>query len=316
MIKHYLAHLYVFITCFLIFSFHSKSQIANYSQYFNTQVYACPSFAGTGEAGRATLNNRKSPNLDGFRTFGFVFDWKSTKLNSGFAFMINRDEIGGRLMNVTNFGLAYNFHIKLNNDWHVRPGMNLTYNYQYVDYMNLVFSDQLYRYQINPMLGIQTPRETIFQSRGYLNSAASFLVNNNKYTFGFIVNNLTRPEKSFLKSDQKSDFEFILLGDIKFTWGNQPKNKTTMRNIVTTYMYRIANDKHQLDLAAYWSLPKFLKIGSGLRGIPVTGENKKIDALLLLMVLEWSNMQIGYSYDFALADFFNFQEISFVYEFK
>jgi len=36
----------------------------------------------------------------------------------------------------------------------------------------------------------------------------------------------------------------------------------------------------------------------------------------LLMVLEWSNMQIGYSYDFALADFVNFQEISFVYEFK
>ncbi len=321
-------------------SYEGSAQITHFSQFFSTPMTIAPSFAGYTEASRLSINYRDQwPQIPGtFVTYAIAGDHYFKRAKSGIGIMIFRDQAGTGKLSLTEGGLQYAYRIKIgekrgykNNEWFIRPGIQLKFAQRALNFDDLTFIDQLL--STGQTTGGNTTQPRPAESIGYLDLTGSALAYNDLYWGGFAVDHLLTPNQSLTADTANVEMKFSVFGGAKIPLKNKKTRMQKIRygrkqesvNFVGHYRYQGGTD--QLDLGAYWERDP-LVLGAWFRGIPIkgfkvnNGDNyENIDALIALIGIHFkNNMSIGYSFDVTISRLLNHtggsHEISIVYRFN
>jgi type IX secretion system PorP/SprF family membrane protein len=299
---------------FTILEVFALAQDPQFTQFYANKLYLAPSFAGATRQNRVSMiyRNQWSGIPGAFNTMAFSFDHYFSAFNSGLGILIVRDVAGSGKLGMTNVGIAYSYDFLINNTWHVRPGLNVTYTMYGIDFSKLVFVDQL-------LSGSSTSFEDypFHENTGALDASTSLLTYADKFWMGFCADHLLQPNQSFYNNASRVPMRFSLFGGYQIV--RQAKLlKPINEGLSIAYIYRQQADKKQLDLGIYW-LNSPIMMGFWYRGIPIMNGNRG-DAIAALLGIKMKNFSVGYSYDFTISNLINSthgsHELSLVFEFQ
>jgi type IX secretion system PorP/SprF family membrane protein len=190
-------NIYLFLLSFLIFS-DSFGQDPTFSQFYANPLYLSPSFAGATPEYRFSLNYRNQwPAVPGvFNTYSISFDKAMPNFNSGIGVLATYDVAGSGDLSTTNIGLLYSYDFNINEQWHIRPGVNFKFYYLGLDIYKLVFNSQITGSGTSPSL-YPPP----FDNVADVDFATSALAYNDRAWAGFTLDHLLTPKTSFYGND-------------------------------------------------------------------------------------------------------------------
>jgi len=292
-----------------------QGQDPQFTQFYANPLYLAPSFAGATLQDRASMVYRNQwPELQGtFVTFTFAYDHFFESFNSGVGFLFLRDVAGSGNLSMTNAAVQYSYDIKINNWWHIRPGLQVVYTQQGLDYNQLVWGSQLTTTGTGSG-AIPEPEET----KADIDAGTSVLAYSDRYWFGFAVDHLLTPNYGLWYENADWPIKYSVFG------GAQVVHKGRLlspieESLSLAFYFRHQYLYKQLDLGLYWYKAP-LMLGFWYRGIPMVGMDKRGDALAFLVGYKMDQIRVGYSYDFTISNLVSStggaHEISIVYEFK
>jgi type IX secretion system PorP/SprF family membrane protein len=292
----------------------SYSQDPTFSQFYANPLYLAPSFAGATEEYRLGMNYRNQwPAVPGvFHTYSISFDKAMPNFNSGIGVLATYDVAGSGDLSTTNIGLLYSYDFNINDDWHVRPGINFKFYYLGLDIYKLVFNSQLTGSGTTP--SVYPPP---FDNVADVDFATSALVYNDRIWAGFTFDHLLVPKTSFYGDDANVPIKFNLFG------GVQIMRKTRLRVKLQEVLSVAVNFQkqakfYQTDIGVYY-LKDPLIFGLWYRGIPFV-TSQAGDALIGLVGIKTGQFHLGYSYDFTISNLISStagaHEVSLIYEFS
>lgn len=307
----------IIITIFATFIYITASgQDPHFTQFYSNPLYLAPSFAGaTLEDRIATTYRNQWASLPGsFVTYSFSYDHYFDNFNSGIGILLLRDVAGTGDLALTNAGIQYSYDIKINNYWHVRPGVHLNYTQMGIDYIKLTWNDQLSSSGTGGST-IEQPGEDV---KSDIDFSASALAYSDRLWFGFAVDHLLTPNYGLWNNDANWPMKFTVFG------GGQIMKKGHLFNPIdeslsVAFLYRHQYVYDQLDLGLYW-FKSPLMLGFWYRGVPLIGADKRGDAVSFLVGYKANDIRVGYSYDFTISKLVSStggaHEVSIVYEFR
>jgi type IX secretion system PorP/SprF family membrane protein len=308
---------YIFIILFFVFSsFYLSGQDPQFTQFYANKLYLAPSFAGAVQQDRISLTYRNQwPSLPGtFVSYAFAYDHSFSNFNSGVGFLILRDLAGSGNLSTTNFGVQYSYDIKINNLWHVRPGVHFIYTQTGLDFDKLLWNDQI-SVGGNTTTTEQRPG---LETKGDVDFSSSALAYSDKYWFGFSVDHMLKPKNSLYGNDFSVPLKVSLFGGAQIIRKGRLLNPID-ESLSIAYLFKTQDKIKQLDLGVYW-LKAPIMLGLWYRGIPVINNEKVGDAVAFLVGYKIEDFSVGYSYDFTISRLLSStggaHEISLVYEFK
>jgi type IX secretion system PorP/SprF family membrane protein len=292
----------------------SYSQDPTFSQFYANPLYLAPSFAGATEEYRLGMNYRNQwPAVPGvFHTYSISFDKAMPNFNSGIGVLATYDVAGSGDLSTTNIGLLYSYDFNINDDWHVRPGINFKFYYLGLDIYKLVFNSQLTGSGTTP--SVYPPP---FDNVADVDFSTSALVYNDRIWAGFTFDHLLVPKTSFYGDDANVPIKFNLFG------GVQIMRKTRLRVKLQEVLSVAVNFQkqakfYQTDIGVYY-LKDPLIFGLWYRGIPFV-TSQAGDALIGLVGIKTGQFHLGYSYDFTISNLISStagaHEVSLIYEFS
>jgi len=284
-----------------------QGQDPQFTQFYANPLYLAPSFAGATQQDRVSMQGT-------FVTFTCAYDHFFESFNSGVGVLILRDVAGSGNLSLTNAAFQYSYDIKINNWWHVRPGAQVVYTQQGIDYAQLIWNTQLNQSgTIGP--GTEAPP---LETASAVDFGTSALAYSDMFWFGFSVDHLLRPDYGLWYADARWPIKVSVFG------GAQIIHKGRLLSPIDESLSLAFNFRHQylynqLDLGLYWYKAP-LMLGFWYRGIPFISNDKKGDALAFLVGYKMDQVRVGYSYDFTISNLVSStggaHEISVVYEFK
>lgn len=294
----------------------SKSQDPQFTQFYANKLYLAPSFAGAIQMDRVSLSYRNQwPSLPGvFVSYTFAYDHFFSNFNSGVGFLVLRDVAGSGDLSTTNLGILYSYDIKINNWWHVRPGVHLLFTQTGLDFDKLIWNDQL-----SPGgTGSTSIEQPTLTSKADIDFSTSVLAYSDKHWFGVTVDHLLRPKNSLYDTNEFVPLKVSVFGGTQIIRRGRllsPIDET----LSVAFLFRNQFGINQLDAGLYW-FKEPLVLGMWYRGIPFINEETRGDAVALLAGYKIDNFAVGYSYDFTisrlLASTGGSHEITLTYEFK
>ncbi|MFZ0283352.1 MAG: PorP/SprF family type IX secretion system membrane protein, partial [Bacteroidales bacterium] len=170
------------------------SQDPTFTQFYANALYLAPSFAGATEEYRVSINYRNQwPAVPGvFHTYSIAVDKALVNFNSGIGVLATYDVAGSGDLSTTNIGLVYSYDFNINEDWHIRPGVNFKFTYLGLNIYKLVFASQMTGTGTVP-----TVYPPPFDNVADVDFAASTLVYNDRFWGGFTLDHLLTPKQSF-----------------------------------------------------------------------------------------------------------------------
>jgi type IX secretion system PorP/SprF family membrane protein len=291
----------------------SFGQDPTFSQFYANPLYLSPSFAGATEEYRFGMNYRNQwPAVPGvFHTYSISFDKAMPSFNSGIGVLATYDVAGSGELSTTNIGLLYSYDFNINNEWHIRPGVNFKFYYIGLDIYKLIFNTQITGSGTTPPL---TPPP--FSNVADVDFSTSVLAYNDQIWAGLTVDHLLVPKTSFYGDEASVPLK------INFFGGFQMFKKTRMKTQIKEVLSIAANFQrqakfYQTDIGLYYYKDP-LVFGLWYRGIPFV-TSQAGDALIGLVGFKTKQVHIGYSYDFTISNLISStagaHEISLVYEF-
>ncbi len=275
-------------------------QDASFSQFYANPLHLNPALAGNTECGRLGLSYRNQwPSLnDAYLTYSVAYDQQLPSVNSGFGFLMLRDQQGGGAYNRTSLAAIYAYHLELSSQSRLNFGMKAAFYQENISWEKLIFADM-----INPSTG---------QADGFTNEtkpskptvyAADFaagLVYSYAGVFfaGLSADHLTQPQLSFYQSEtEKLALRLTLHGGFNF-------NMTTGR-----FGEVIQGDLFIQPNLLFLQQQSFQQINAGiyLGKSPFVGgfwyrhTLENADAVAVLLGLQWENFRFGYSYDYTVS---------------
>ncbi len=329
----------IIIICISITVIPVKGQNTQFSQYYSAPLYMGPSFAGLIHSNkynrnnsRVTLNYRDQwPNLSGtFVTYAAAYDHYFQKIKSGVGIIFLRDRAGTGDLSLTEIGLNYSRDVKLNHQWHFRPGVAFKYAGRSLNTHKLTFSDQINGdWSIAPATTDQNALNA--KNTMYLDFAASFLLISKKHWLGVTIDHLTQPNQSFLHNmESKLPRKYSFFGgtryDLNKSTYSYERNSSRSNFITFAFLYRMKQNYDQLDIGITYQRSN-LQLGIWYRGMPVLFSElqqayENLDAVVFMLGYRLSEykLSIGYSYDFTISELMTAtggaHEISLMYEFS
>lgn len=305
--------IYLFILSFIIGT-DGIGQDPTFSQFYANALYLSPSFAGATEEYRFALNYRNQwPAVPGvFHTYSISFDKAMPNFNSGIGVLATYDVAGSGNLSTTNIGLLYSYDFNINEDWHIRPGVNFKFYYLGLDIYKLVFNSQITGSGTTPPI---TPPP--FDNVADVDFATSALVYNERIWAGITLDHLLTPKTSFYGEDATVPVKFNFYG------GLQVLKKTRLRQKIQEVLSVAMNFQrqgkfYQSDVGVYYYKDPLI-FGLWYRGIPFA-TSQAGDAIIGLVGIKTSQLHIGYSYDFTISNLISStsgaHEISLIYEFN
>lgn len=316
----------------LIFALGLAGQVVGqdptFTQFYANPLYLAPSFAGATEQNRVTAAYRNQwPELVSgvFVTYSFSYDHFFENFNSGVGVLIMKDVAGTGDLGITNIGVQYSYDIKVNEEFHLRPGIHFNYTQQGLDFSKLTWNDEL----SNPDAG--TIEQEPVGSKPDVDFSASLLGYGERWWAGFAVDHLLRPNYGLYNNDARWPIKYSLFG------GYQIVKRSKLQNPIDETVSLAAFIRHQhlytqMDIGLYWYKAP-LMLGVWYRGIPFLGsggsdgeeptsykKDPRGDALCFLVGYKMDQIRVGYSYDFTLSNLVSStggaHEIVVTYEFK
>ncbi len=282
-----------------------QAQDAQFSQYYAAPLYLNPAFAGTGAGHRFVANYRNQwPNIDnGFVTYSFSYDYNLQDLKSGVGIIAMADRAGSASLSSTTLGFVYSYKVQLSNKWIMTPGLYFGYGYRDIDMNKLVFGDQLL-FTNDGQVPTSDPSFGSLGSASYFDFGAGFLVYNSKYWIGFSTSHLNEPNRSLMGDESKIPMKMSVHGGAKFPLSSTMFAKEKIAYVAPSFVYKSQGRFDQLDLGLHF-LYQPVMVGLWYRGIPLkqnVADNISQDAVALILGLQFSNFEVGYSYDFTVSE--------------
>jgi type IX secretion system PorP/SprF family membrane protein len=293
----------------------ASGQDPHFTQFYANPLYLAPSFAGATHSDRITSVYRNQwANLPGaYVTSTFSYDHFFDNFNSGVGLLLMRDAAGTADFAMTNVGLQYSYDIKINNMWHVRPGIHANYTQMSLDWVKLLWNDQL--------TGSGSGGSSIEQwgeAAHDIDVSSSVLAYSDRYWFGFGVDHLLTPNYGQFNNDADWPMKFTVFGGAQVIKRGQLFNPID-ESLSLAFLFRHQDFFNQLDAGVYWYRAP-LMLGLWYRGIPFIGKDPRGDAISFLVGYKMEGIRVGYSYDFTISKLVSStggsHEISLAYEFS
>ena len=298
----------------LIILLDSFGQDPTFSQFYANSLYLAPSFAGATEEYRFALNYRNQwPAVPGvFHTYSISFDKALVNFNSGIGVLATYDVAGSGDLSTTNIGLLYSYDFNIDEDWHIRPGVNFKFRYLGLNIYKLIFASQMTGSGTVPT--IYPPP---FDNVADIDFATSALVYNDRIWAGFTLDHLLNPKQSFYGEDSNLPIKLNVFGGLQILRNTRLKQK--LQEVLSVAMnFQKQGKFYQSDLGLYYYRNPLI-FGLWYRGIPFV-TSQAGDALIALIGIKTDKVHIGYSYDFTISNLISStagsHEISIVYEFN
>jgi len=296
----------------------SQGQDPQFSQFYANQLYLAPSFAGATEDYRVAINWRNQwPSIPGvFHTYSFSFDKAVPNFNSGIGILATHDVAGSGDLSTTNLGLLYSYDIQVNEEWHIRPGINFKFTYLGLDLTKLVWNSQITTGGTLPPI---TPPP--FDNVADIDFTVSGLAYNEKIWGGFTVDHLLRPRTSFWGDNTSVPIKVDLFGGFQIVSRGRLRTKLTeVLSVAGNVMFQA--DFFQSDIGFYY-FKNPLVFGVWYRGIPFATSkdvsSQAGDAIIGMLGIKTDQLNIGLSYDFTISNLITTSggayEISLIYSF-
>ena len=289
------------------------SQDPQFTQFYTSPIYLAPSFAGSTKGKRiATSYRNQWPSLrKAFVTYSFSYDHYLPTVNSGLGLLFLREQAGTGILSTTHLGLSYSYHLKLNHEWRVIPGIELLYMQNGLHFHKLTFGDQL-------LDGHNTTREVPQQNSSWdADASASALFYSERTWIGFSADHLLKPNESLSGKESIIPMKYSLFGGMKIPI-NEKYGQKNRENLFPAFHLMKQGKNSQLNLGLYWNYSPFM-IGMWYRGIPLIKDIPSNDAVALLVGYNIDQFNIGYSYDITISNLAGLtqgaHEISLMYTF-
>ena len=304
---------YSFLLLFILV-FDSYSQDPTFSQFYANPLYLAPSFAGATEQYRFALNYRNQwPAIPGvFHTYAISFDKALLNYNSGIGIQATYDVAGSGDLSTTNIGLLYSYDFNINEDWHIRPGVNFKFRYLGLNIYKLVFASQM-----TGSGNVPSVYPPPFDKVADIDFAASTLVYNDRFWGGFTLDHLFTPKQSFYADNSLLPIKLNVFGGVQIL--RRTRLKQTLKEVLSVAVnFQKQADFYQTDIGLYYYRDPII-VGVWYRGIPFV-TSQAGDAIIGLIGIKTKQLHIGYSYDFTISNLITStsgsHEISLVYEFN
>ena len=296
----------------------ARGQDPQFSQFYANQLYLAPSFAGATEDYRMALNWRNQwPSIPGvFHTYSFSFDKAIPNFNSGVGILATHDVAGSGNLSTTNIGLLYSYDFQINDDWHIRPGLNFKFVYLGLDLTRLTWNSQITTGGTLPPI---TPPP--FDNVADIDFATSGLIYSEKIWAGFTIDHLLRPRTSFWGDNNSIPIKVDFFGGFQIVSRGRLRQKLTeVLSVAANVMFQ--GDFYQSDVGFYY-FKHPLVFGVWYRGIPfATSKDVSAqagDAIIGMIGIKTDQLNIGLSYDFTVSNLITSSggayEISLIYTF-
>jgi type IX secretion system PorP/SprF family membrane protein len=298
------------------------SQDAQFSQFYSNPLYLAPSFAGlTGETRISSNYRLQWPSMPGaYQTYTVSVDHAINAFNSGIGFNILKDKAGSGNLSSLVIGIHYAYNLKLNDYWHVVPGLYFNYLERSVDFSKLTWHDQISPMGTTYSTGEALPIDKVHD----LDFGTSVLAYSDKFWVGISLDHFLRPNQSFyiLENNAKKvgyiPFKYSVFGGTKIlNKGRLYRPYDT--SLQLAFLFKKQDKYKQLDLGLYWYRSPFV-IGFWYRGLPILKPFPNQDAFIILVGYKLDFISIGYSYDFTISPLIvrsgGTHELSLSYAFK
>jgi type IX secretion system PorP/SprF family membrane protein len=291
-------------TCVSLFA-----QDPQFSQYYASPLYTNPALTGSGDYTRFILNYRNQwPSLTtSFVSYSASFDVPIEKYNSGIGVLYTQDQATSAGYRSQDIGLTYSYDLKLNREWRLRTGLQLSYvirDYQFYKYL---FGDQI---DDNGVTGSPTREVLGRDTKGFMNVGTGGFLYSKKYWVGLSIHNINRPRQDILGGNEsRLPVRYSLQAGMKFdlnseeNWKDMYSPGYRERSITPTIFYKHQGSFDQLDAGAYMTLSPVV-FGLWYRGIPIKeyeiglGNNESLIAMIGFLL---GPLEVGYSYDYTIS---------------
>jgi len=294
----------------------ANGQDPHFSQFYANSLYLAPSFAGAIEENRISINYRNQwPAIPGvFHTYSFSYDRYMTNFRSGIGVLATYDVAGSGDLSASTIGLLYSYDIQVNQDWHIRPGINFKFVYLGLNYGKLIWNHMI-------TAGGTTPSVTPppFESVADVDFATSVLAYNDRIWAGFTLDHLLAPRQSFYGDwDTKVPLKVSLFGGYQIARRGRLLRSSKYNEVLSIAANLNIQDRSaQSNIGLYYYRDPVI-FGLWYRGIPFV-TSQAGDAVIALVGIKTKDLHIGYSYDFTISNLISStggsHEISIVYEF-
>lgn len=279
----------------------SQAQDAQWSQFYANPLYLNPALSGVTDCGRINLNYRNQwPSLsNAYITYSASYDQNIAGINSGFGVILMSDRQGDGALVRSSISAMYSYHLKVSEPIVISFGVQGSYYMETLDWEKLVFADQIdpTTGNIDPSSNEQRPANETVSVVDF--SAGAVMGYYDQWFVGVAVHHLTQPNISFYdNTDSKLPMKFTLHGgvSINLTEGmlGGAGDKDWMLEPQLIYMQQ--EHFRQLNFGLYVSRYPII-LGAWFRS-----NFSNPDSFIALVGLKFSNIRVGYSYDFTVSN--------------
>ena len=295
MFKNIFKSLFV-IVAFIFASNTSYAQDPAFSQFYANPLYLNPAFAGSNQCPRANINYRDQwPGIGRtYITSSASWDQHIQAIGGGLGVLVHHDRAGAGSLNISQFSLIYSYHLKLNNKFAMKAGLETSFRQINIDWNGFSWGDQ-----IHPQYGFIYPTSEDIpnypEAVSYPDFSAGLLGYSEKLFFGFAMHHLTRPNEGFISESQLPRKITAHIGG-KFPL-NRYKNKIT--TVSPNFLYQKQQEFQQFNYGVY------LNRGPIVGGLWARNSLNNFDAFILMLGLVQDSFKFGYSYDITVSNLKN-----------
>lgn len=295
-----------------IFAGTVSAQDPQFSQFYAAPLYLNPAFAGATQFTRAGMNYRNQwPSIEAnFTTFSGFIDHFIESKNSGVGFIFMHDKEGRAGLQSTSVGLQYAYQLRITENMHFRPGIQVSYYNRNISFSDLTFGDQFNEYG-----EVVMPTGEVFNttSKNFVDLSAGGVFYTSKLWLGVSANHLNTPQQSFDEDVAINELpmKFSVHGGLRIEMnpgviGNGMFSRKQERSLTPTFQYKSQGEFDQLDLGMYLTLEPVI-LGVWYRGLPMKsleGFNNNESLVMLVGFTKRGKedvFNIGYSYDYTIS---------------
>jgi len=283
-----------------------SAQDPHFSQYYAAPLYLNPAFAGSGNNHRLIANYRNQwPAIaSGFVTYAFSYDYHLSDLKSGVGLMAVVDKAGSANLQSTSLQFIYSYKVHLAGKWVITPGLSFGYGNRDIDFNKLVFGDQLDFNNDGNAPTIDNQVSNNLGSANYFDFGSGILIYNKSFWAGFTASHINQPNRSLLGDESKVPMKTSVHAGVKIPLYNGVFKRDRISSIAPSFVYQNQGNFDQLDIGLHFNYAPVM-IGAWYRGIPIqqdTKDNVSQDAVVLILGMQFDNLEIGYSYDFTVSE--------------
>jgi type IX secretion system PorP/SprF family membrane protein len=284
----------------------TQAQDIQFTQFYATNMYANPAFAGSSHMGRLISHSRYQwPTIDAkYLTSLASFDFFHPKTNSGIGVYVLSDRQGKKNISSNEAALMYSYELPVSEKFTLRFGIQGNYVSRYINYAILNFPDQ---FNNNGPIDNKSSSEPFGNTTvRYLDVSSGTVLYSKNFWASLAVGHINRPNQSFYNKDSHLPVKYGLTGGYKFLL----RKKTLLNkdggevNLVPSVNYKFQGKSDQLDLGVYY-LHNYIVSGIWYRGIPVIkkydSQTPNHESFAALIGFKLKDFGVSYSYDFIVS---------------